>query len=247
MQILDLQTDVIYGPVNSRRLGNSLGINLLSAEAKICTFDCVYCHYGRTDFERRVSFPSKNLIMHKIENALKERKNIDYVTFSGNGEPTLHPNFIEIVNETIKLRDDISPGIPLAILSNSSKASDTHIRKVLEKLDVCIMKLDAGDENTFKKINRPHNVSLREIINGLKHLKSFILQCVMVDGKCQNVGEKAIKNWIDVVSIIKPKEIQIYSTDRPVAMEGVEKVGKIRLSEIAREIEEKTGIITRVY
>jgi len=159
----------------------------------------------------------------------------------------LHPNFPEIVDETIKLRNEISPDIPLAILSNSSNANKRNIRNTLKKFDTCIMKLDAGNEVTFKEINRPHNTCLEEIINSLKDLKSFILQCVMVDGKYQNVRGDALQNWIDVVSNVKPKEIQIYSTDRPVAMEGVTKVERIRLKEIAKEITKQTGIMVRVY
>ena len=248
MQTLNLQKDVIYGPVNSRRLGKSLGINLLPVNVKVCTFDCIYCHYGRTNFERSsITFPSKDIVIQKIENALNKWKNIDYLTFSGNGEPTLHPNFIEIVNETIKLRNEISPDIPIAILSNSSMADNAKIREALEKFDACIMKLDVGDESTFKKINRPCNICLDKIINGLKNLKSFILQCVMVDGKYQNVRGEALKNWIDAISVIKPKKVQIYSTDRPVAMEGVVKVEKVRLRKVAEEIEEQAGVAVGIY
>jgi len=248
VQTLSLQKDVIYGPVNSRRLGKSLGVNLLPTDVKVCTFDCIYCHYGGTNFGgRNITYPSKDAIIQKIEDALKEWKDIDYLTFSGNGEPTLHPNFVEIVNKTVEIRDDVSPDVPLAILSNSSTANDANIRKALEKFDACIMKLDAGDEATFEKINRPCDICLKNIIDGLKNLKSFILQCVMVDGKFQNVRGDALKNWVDVVSEIKPTKVQIYSTDRPVAMEGVIKVEKMELHKIAREVEKQTGITIKVY
>jgi wyosine [tRNA(Phe)-imidazoG37] synthetase (radical SAM superfamily) len=248
VQVLDLQKDVIYGPVDSRRLRKSLGINLLPVEKKVCTFDCIYCHYGRTTVGGcRASFPPKELVIPKIERAFKEMGDVDYFTFSGNGEPTLHPDFDEIVNETVALRDEHAPDIPLALLSNASRAGDANIRKTLENIDVCIMKLDAGDERTFNTINRPHAVSFREICSGLKQLSPFILQCVMVDGICTNSRGTAFDQWIDMVSMIKPQEIQIYSTDRPVAIEGVTKVGKKTLTKRAHVIEGKTGITVRVY
>ena len=173
-----LQTSCVYGPINSRRLGRSLGVNLLPSDVKLCTFDCVYCHYGRTDVkavdptEANITFPALFRVVDELEHVLQGFKANndapDYITFSGNGEPTLHPSFDQIVDRVKVLRDQSVPNVPVAILSNSTTVHLPHVRQTLMKLDRRIMKLDAGSEEVFVAVNRPHaSVSLSEIIDGL--------------------------------------------------------------------------------
>jgi wyosine [tRNA(Phe)-imidazoG37] synthetase (radical SAM superfamily) len=252
MQVLKLQQGVIYGPINSRRLGRSLGINLLPTDKKVCSFDCIYCHYGRTKIKTLdptdMEFPSKDKILSAIEGTLRKFRNFDYITFSGNGEPTLHPQFTSIVDETIPLRDKYCLDKPIAILSNSSTLYKKEIRDVIEKLDVRILKLDAGCEDTFQKINKPYDgVVLNDIIGGIKALNKPMVQCVMIDGKVQNVNGEPFDNLIDAFSEVKPREIQIYSTDRPVPVKGVKKIPRNKLVNLAMDIKERTEIHVTSY
>lgn len=252
MSVLRLQQGVIYGPINSRRLGRSLGINLLPTDKKVCSFDCIYCHYGRTAIKTNdpegVEFPSKRIVLEEIEQKLNTFKDFDFITFSGNGEPTLHPDFNEIVEETLGLREKYCPDKPVAVLSNSSKISDSKVRDALEKLDVHILKLDAGDMDTFNKINKPHtDVTLPGIIRGLKGLKDPIIQCVMIDGEVCNAEGKAYNNWVSAISKIKPMEVQIYSTDRPVAVKQIKKVNRKRLQDLALDVNKRFGVHAIAY
>jgi len=159
MPSIPLQKDIIYGPVLSRRLGRSLGINLLPTDRKVCSFDCVYCQYGRTTeptFSPGVDdLPTFSDVVAAVEKALKKPHTIDTLTFSGNGEPTLHPQFPEIVRSIKRLRDDFRPEVKLAVLSNSSRVMDSAIVDALSLLDAPMMKLDAGDEITLREINQP--------------------------------------------------------------------------------------------
>ncbi len=252
MSVLKLQQGVIYGPINSRRLGRSLGINLLPTDKKVCSFDCIYCHYGRTAVKtidsEGIKFPSKGKVLQEIERKLRKFKDFDFLTFSGNGEPTLHPDFDEIVEETVDLREKYCPDKPVAVLSNSSIISERKIRDALEKLDVRILKLDAGDEVTFNKINNPHEeITLTRIIRGLKAVKDPIIQCVMIDGEVCNAEGNAYSNWVKAISKIQPTEVQIYSTDRPVPVKQVKKVKRNKLQTLASDVYDRLGVHTIAY
>lgn len=252
MDLLKLQQDIIYGPVNSRRLGRSLGINLLPVNLKVCSFDCIYCHYGRTHIKTvsadSALFAGVDLITQKIEKALKTCCNIDYITFSGNGEPTLHPYFSSIVVQTIEIRNKFNLNVPIAILTNSSTIENVEVRRALERLDICIAKLDAGNTETFTNINRPcKDVSFEGIVTSLKKARNIIIQCVMIDGELQNIRGKSLDDWIECIAKIRPKEVQIYTTDRPVAEKKVKKVSKSTIEKIALTIENQTGIKVRAY
>lgn len=252
MDLLKLQQDIIYGPVNSRRLRKSLGINLLPVNLKVCPFDCIYCHYGRTHIKTisadNALFPGEDLITQKIENALNTHRDINCITFSGNGEPTLHPRFLGIVEQTIEIRNKFNPNIPIAILTNSSTMENAEIRRVLERLDICIAKLDAGNTETFAKVNRPCSyVSFEGIVTSLREARNIIIQCVMIDGEFQNIRSKPLDDWIECIAKIRPKEVQIYTTDRPVAEKTVKKVSKSVLEDIALTVENQTKVKVRAY
>jgi len=250
--LLSLQKHVIYGPVKSRRLGKSLGINLLPKNSKVCSFDCIYCHYGRTTIKtldlRGADYPRPSTVALELEKALKTLEDIEYITFSGNGEPTLHPDFPEIVDGVISLRNELAPNALTAVLTNSSMLIDEAIRRATQRLDFCFAKLDAGDKVTFKKINRPHaDIMFEDIVNVLREMDGIIIQCVMIDGSVSNTRPSLLDHWKRKVFEISPSEVQIYSTDRPVSEAGVEKVPSSELLRIARDLEREASIKVRAF
>jgi wyosine [tRNA(Phe)-imidazoG37] synthetase (radical SAM superfamily) len=252
MSVLPLQDDVVYGPIHSRRLGRSLGINLLPTKRKLCTFDCIYCQYGSFDpaavAEAYEGFPSPETVLRRIEETLQQRLPLEYITFSGNGEPTLHPQFPDIVAQVLRLRDEMCPGVRLAILSNSSRVHRADIREAIEHLDDPIMKLDAGDPATFARVNRPGpGVTLEKILAGLSAMPRLVIQSLIIDGEVQNVRGEAHEAWLSMLSRLSPAKVQIYSTERPVAAEGIETVSREALEELARSSQERTGIEMRAY
>ncbi|RLC67307.1 MAG: radical SAM protein [Chloroflexi bacterium] len=251
--MIPLQPDVTYGPVYSRRLGRSLGVNLLPTDYKLCSFDCVYCQYGSTDVKtlrpEARHFRSQEEILQAVEQALRRtRRELDYITFSGNGEPTLHPRFPEIVSGVRRLRDELKPGAKLALLSNSTTAYLPHVRESFALLDAPIMKLDAGDPSTLARINRPASgVTFEDIVAGLKEIPGLIVQSVLIDGKATNVHGEPFEAWLAALTEIKPTRVQIYSTERPVPEDSVEQVWPFILKRIAEEIKCRTGIPVNAY
>jgi len=255
MALLPLQTGILYGPVNSRRLGRSLGINLLPSRYKLCSFDCLYCHYGRTPVKTLSpgekylpDLPSVAAVLQAVEEALRTRRDFDYITFSGNGEPTLHPHFPEIVAGINRLRDQLRPEVKLAILSNSTTVHRPHVQEILRLLDASIMKLDAGDPRTLAGLNRPAAAArLEHIIAGLQHVPGLVVQSVLVDGPVSNVQGQAFAAWLAALPEVRPTQVQIYSTDRPVAEAAVERVPPATLQRLAAEIEQRTWIPVHAY
>ena len=183
MQVFPLKKEIIYGPVSSRRLGPSLGINLMPTSQKLCSYNCIYCHYGFTDIhsmildEKKEHIPTPSEVKEALESYLAEDKKINYITFSGNGEPTLYPLFSEVVDIVKQVRDKYVPSVKVAILSNSSTVDRAETRKILEKLDIRIMKLDCGTEKNWRLLNHPfRELSYPKMIEGLKQLKDIIIQ-----------------------------------------------------------------------
>jgi wyosine [tRNA(Phe)-imidazoG37] synthetase (radical SAM superfamily) len=253
MSVLELQRGVIYGPVNSRRLGSSLGINLLPASRKVCTFDCVYCQYGKagavSSTDVQSGFPSVSSVLREVEAAIKRQEtHPDYLTFSGNGEPTLHPEFPEIVDEVLRLRERLCPATRVAILSNSSTAHRPEVRKAIEKLDAPIMKLDAGDPETLSRINRPAPaVTFEKILEGLAGMPRLIVQSMIILGEPQNVEGEAHEAWLTTLARLSPERVQIYTAERPVAESGVRRVSRGDLESLAQRAQERTGIPVGAY
>lgn len=255
MTVLELQEGIIYGPIKSRRLGPSLGINLSPTKFKLCSFNCIYCHYGWTKVHTLKVEDYLNVLpsIKEVEKALeewlkKDHQKIDYITFSGNGEPTLHPKFSEIVDSVKKIRDKYASHAKVAILSNSSILNMPNVGEGLKKLNLRIMKLDCGTEKCFKQINRScEKAEFKDIVENLKNLDDFILQAIFLDGEVNNISDKEIESWIEKISHIKPKEVQIYTCDRPQAKKGLIKVKKEKLNQIAKRAQEITGIVVRVF
>ncbi len=239
----------VFGPVISRRLGVSLGINLLPTNAKICTFDCIYCECGWTDKGTNVGvLPTREEVVSKLEAILTDRKNnnqpIDAITFAGNGEPTMHPSFVEIVEDTLKLRKNLFPQARISVLSNATLIHKPRIVHVLQKVDDNILKLDSAFEETVRQINCPlGNFNLEKIIESLKTFKgNLTIQTMFIRGeyegrKVNNTTEKEIAAWLEVLRAINPGRLMVYTIARDTAAPGIEAVDKAKLDEIAQKAE----------
>ena len=221
MMLLGLKKGIIYGPVMSRRLGRSLGINILPWQKKTCPFDCVYCQYGwtechTTNIPPTLSLPTVKDVTSALEEALACMTDPPaYITFSGNGEPTTHPDFDAMVEAVTLVRNRLARPAKTAILSNSALVSEEAVRKSLEKLDLRIMKLDCGDPALFQRYNRPcSGVVLDGITRGLEELSAVTIQTLCTAGESGNLQRKNIDEWLDRLQRIKPRSIQLYTLDR---------------------------------
>jgi len=250
---IKLQNNVIYGPVNSRRLGSSLGINVLSTEKKICNLNCVYCQYSWTmikpyELLNKSSYIETRKILESLEKALFALSpSPNYITLSGNGEATLHPDFDNIVDGIIHLRNEYAPNSKTAILSNSIGIAESNIRNSLSKLDVRIMKLDCGNEKLFKLYNRPViDISLDTIVNGLYELKGVTIQTLFSKGEHGNSKKTHIEEWIEKLKIIKPIAIQIYTLDRGYPSNKIYPVTLNWLDNLAQRLN-KLGFKSKAY
>jgi len=238
--LLPLQNSIVYGPVASRRLGRSLGVNLLPFYQKTCTLDCLYCQYGWSRFSNLET--AKYLSVSEVLSALKHSlKNLlmppDYITFSGNGEPTLHPEFGSIVEEVKQLRDLLAPMARVVVLSNSTTVVRESVRVALKKLDDRIMKLDAGNAATFEIYNRPHpSVEFDRIVKGLSSLSDVTIQALFTGGKDGNYSPRSILDWVDKIVEIKPQKVQIYTLDRGYPAPTIESLGLTELNHIRQRL-----------
>jgi wyosine [tRNA(Phe)-imidazoG37] synthetase (radical SAM superfamily) len=240
---------VVYGPVRSRRLGASLGINVLPSGSKRCTFDCLYCQYGWTaPASDELPFPSVEEVLEGVEESLARLVHPpDYITFSGNGEPTLHTGFSALVDGVNRVRDRRAPSAKTAVLSNSTRASDPATREALGRLDARIMKLDAGTEETFRRLNRPvEAISLGAIVEGLRALPGVTLQSLFVAGPAGNAAPAEIEAWAARVESIAPVGVQIYTLERGWPSELIEPLGEERLEAI-RDYLASRGIAAEVF
>ncbi len=245
-----LFSETIFGPVKSRRLGNSLGINLLPNNKKVCTFDCIYCECGWTgkDAEPQHKLPTRHEVAEALESKLiilKAHNNIpDSITFAGNGEPTIHPEFTAIIDDTIALRNSFFPLADITVLSNSSTIHKQEIFNALKKVDNNILKLDAGLEATFQQINRPisSDISLHRIVQNLRKFgKKAIIQTLFltgeVDGKpVDNTTTAEVHAWLGHIRLIKPRYVMLYPIDRQTPAEGLKVVPKEELMKIAEKL-----------
>jgi wyosine [tRNA(Phe)-imidazoG37] synthetase (radical SAM superfamily) len=254
-----LFNDIVFGPVMSRRLGISLGINLLPLNKKVCSFNCIYCECGWTDTlpTKEVTFFSPKEISTAIESRFVELHNehiqIEAITFAGNGEPTLHPDFDQIIENTLLLRDKYLTGAEVTVLSNSTTISQPLVLEALKKADKSIMKLDAGDDELFRLINQPlTSISRDEIISNLKLFKSkVIIQSMFLKGEYKgrvidNTRDDVIDLWIEELKQIQPEYVMIYPIARNTPVEGLKKISTEELNIIAVKVN-KEGIKAKIY
>ena len=247
---IPLKTGILYGPVDSRRLGSSLGINLLAAGRKVCTFDCAYCQYGWTNRlgDNMDGFAKLEEVERALEEYLPTLKHAPaYLTFSGNGEPTLHPEFPAIVEAVSGARDRLAPAARTAILSNSETAGREDIRRALHRLDVRIMKLDAGTGAVFSGFNRPLGApALDGIVEGLAELGGVTIQALWAGGPSGNYSAGEVEAWLTRLRIIRPVEVQVYSLARGWPEPGLEPLERRILEAIGAKVRD-AGIPASVY
>lgn len=240
--LLELKKGCVYGPVSSRRLGRSLGINVLPPARKVCTFDCQYCQYGWTHRDCLASadgFPAVAAVLGEVEAALRQLPDPPaFLTFSGNGEPTLHPAFPHLVDGVIALRDRVAPSARTAILSNSTRVGDPVVRAALRRLDARIMKLDAGSQATLDGFNQPlEPLAVDELVDGLGELDEVTLQALFAGGPAGNHSPDHVAAWLACVERIRPVAVQVYTLDRDVPSRHLAPVPRPDLEAIAAALE----------
>lgn len=239
-----LRETTVFGPIRSRRLGSSLGINLLPENGKICNFDCIYCECGRNaDGRGDMLIPSAAKVRSALEDRLSqcmlEGIPIDSITFSGDGEPTLNPGFPEIISDTLALRDIYYPEAKVSVLSNATTVHIPAIMEALRKVDNPIMKIDAPSDELVARIDRPApGYSLQRVIEGLKGFGGdFILQTMFLKSKDFDSSEPGqIAAWMDIVRELSPRKVMVYTIDRPTPEEGLGKFSAQRMRELVQPL-----------
>ncbi len=248
----------IYGPIRSRRLGMSLGINLMPNDGKICSFDCLYCEAGfNAQGPGKDGVPSRDTVKKQLKRKLEEMKaqgeTLDVITFSGNGEPTLHPEFKKVVEDVLRLRTAYYPDAKVSVLSNSTMAGKQQVAEALLKVDNNILKLDSAMPRTFRILNRPGspNCLPEGVIADLKKFSGqCVVQTIMVRGEFEgehidNTTDEELDALLSAYLQIKPREVMLYSIDRKTPAENLEKVTKEELERIARRFRD-AGITVQI-
>lgn len=244
---MDLQSGLVYGPVRSRRLGRSLGVNLSPPGRKTCNFNCAYCQYGWTDFPVRGAFPSPSDVVDALDRALALDSDVDTITVAGNGEPTLHPAFGPIAEGLFEVRARRAPKAKLALLSNGSQLTRLDVVYGLAKFDTRCMKLDAGDATTFRRVNAP-GIPLGRLIANLRSVGRLTLQSMFVrdeEGVVDNTTPHAVNAWIEAVDRVRPESVDLYTLARTPARDTIRKVPAAVLQEIGARVA-TLGIRARV-
>ncbi len=249
--------EIVFGPVNSRRLGISLGINLLPTNKKICSFNCIYCECGLNDElgERVGKMPQrenvKDALRIKLNKMVEDGILPDVITFAGNGEPTLHPNFSDIIDDTIELRNKLCPNARIAVLSNGSRIDKPSVFNALLKIDDNIQKLDAGTLDKINLIDQPNYPYKLE--NTIDLLKKFdgkvIIQTMFLGGEhngnsVNNTSEEEVSEWIKHLDQIKPKSVMIYTIARDTPILTLKKLSIDELENIAEKARSKGYLVS---
>ncbi len=241
--------ETVFGPIHSRRLGTSLGVNLMPNDGKLCSFDCVYCEAGlNSQGVGRDGIPARHTVHRALDARLRllqaDGETLDSITFSGNGEPTLHPDFKAIVEDVIRLRDRYFPAAAVTVLSNATMAHKPDVAAALRLVDNNVLKLDSAVARTLRLVNRPvsHDVNPEAIIN---NLKSFAGQCVVqtmllrgtVNGEpIDNTTEAEVNALIEALSVIRPRQVQLYSIDRRPPLDTLQVVSRGEIEAISARL-----------
>ena len=243
-----LFSSIIYGPIRSRRLGVSLGVNLMPTDAKLCTFDCVYCECGWNQPVSHPQLPTREQVRESLASTLNTLHSTpDVITFSGNGEPTLHPEFLGIIQDTCALRDQYCPGAKISVLSNSTQLFREDVVEALRLCDNRILKLDSAITSTMRLIDKPINPSLtvEQIVERLSVFNGdFTLQTCFLTGEYEgriidNTTPEELAAWYQAVDYLRPKQVMIYVIDRATPLKTLSKIPLDKMNEIAAPLREK--------
>ena len=249
----------IFGPIHSRRLGASLGVNLSPTDGKVCSFDCLYCEAGYNAQGPGTSgLPSRETVASQLEEKLRtmsaEGADLDVITFSGNGEPTMHPDFAGIIDDTIALRDKYYPEVKISVLTNSTRLYKDDVAKALQRVDNNIMKLDSANGHTVALLDRPVDKRYRvdDIIEQIAGFgREGIVQTMITRGvhngiAVDNTTEEEIAGLIAAYKKIMPREVMIYTIDRKTPEQSLQRVSLDELKSIADRITRETGLTVQV-
>ena len=241
----------IFGPVHSRRLGVSLGVNLMPGDGKVCSFDCIYCECGfNQDFKPKSKRPTRQEVKEALAKVLVQRHSeglkLDVITFAGNGEPTAHPDFAGIIDDTVEVRNKYFPEAKISVLSNATFIHRTDVHDALMKVDNNIQKLDTVNSLYINKVDRPTSPSydVNEVISNLKRFNGHvIIQTMFMKGiyngeTVDNTGESFIQPWLNAVKEIKPQQVMIYTIDRETPAQGLKKAEPLVLDSIKLMVEQ---------
>jgi len=257
-KVNDLIPSVVYGPIASRRLGNSLGVNLLPPDLKICSFNCPYCECGWTNLTKtrrtmaELPWPPPAQVEAEVGEGLRrcveQSFPIHHITMAGNGEPTMHPAFDVCVEGLRRVRDIHFPEAKVAVLSNAMHIGDPHVRRGLDLLDERIMKLDGGTDETIRQVDMPvFPYHVEEIVAGIASLRDCVVQTMFVDGRFTNTGPAEVEAWMAHIGRIRPKYVQIYTIERKTPDPTMRKVPRATLDAIAVQMTAATGVEARVF
>ena len=244
-----LYDNIIFGPIRSRRLGLSLGVNLLPIESKLCSFDCIYCecgwndeHPGKRRFNSRDDV--REMLAQTLERMVADGTPPDVITFAGNGEPTLHPDFEAIIDDTIAMRDKYFTSAKGSVLSNATQIHREDVRRALLRVDNNILKLDSAFDATVQLMNKPQGkYTVRDTVERLKQVEgNLIVQTMFLRGEylgqtVDNTTEEEVSAWLDLIKEIAPKQVMVYSLDRDTPCQTITKVEKDDLRAIAQRVE----------
>lgn len=246
-----LFNEIVYGPVQSRRMGVSLGVNLLPYDGKLCSFDCIYCECGfNEDFRTNTRLPNRNNVSAAMEDKLlsmlKDGIKPDVITFAGNGEPTANPHFAGIIDDTIELRNKYFPETKISVLSNGVNVGKPKIFEALRKIDSPILKLDSAFDDTVKLIDRPNSptysvknqVELYKKFNGNFILQTMFLRGEFLGNKLDNTTDEEVSAWLKLVEEMNPREVMIYTIDRETPAKSLQKASLEELNKIAERVGE---------
>ena len=239
---------IVYGPIRSRRLGVSLGVNLMPTTAKLCTFDCVYCECGWNQPILHPTLPTRDEVREALRTQLSAHQSqLDVITFSGNGEPTLHPDFLGIIEDTCALRDEYCPKAKVSVLSNSTQLGRKDVVEALRLCDNRILKLDSAIDTTMRLVDKPVNAQLTvgQVVEWLKVFEGdFTLQTCFLRGVYEgqvidNTTDEELKAWYDIVDTLHPKQVMIYVIDRETPLKTLEKIPAEKMEAIAAPLRKK--------
>lgn len=243
--------ELVYGPVTSLRYGSTLGINLLGTE-KVCSYNCVYCSLGPTvltmnRIRKDYEFPKLDDIRHAFKEYIMRSVETKAVVVSGNGEPTLYPDFDEAMKLVCELRDAHLPGTKIVVLSNGAHLDNKKVVGGLNLADERVIKIDAGNDALMQKVNDPLiRINMAKFLTGIRKLKDNTIQSLFFNGEIDNTGTEAIEDWIEVIGMIKPKAIQI-CTLRPGQDARYKSVDEDTLYSIAFKLKKRTGLEADVF
>ncbi len=242
-----MREEIVFGPIRSRRLGSSLGINLLPEKGKICNFDCIYCECGwnkdgRGDNALPTAAMLRDALQAKLESCRADGIPIDSITFSGDGEPTINPDFPEIIDITLALRDEYYPEAVVSVLSNATMIGREEVFEALRKVDNPILKLDAPTDELVAKINQPQGAyHVADVVGNMRRFEGdFVLQTMFLRSDGFDSSEPvSLAAWMDIVRELRPREVMVYTLDREAPAEGLEKFTVEEMEDLVRPLVEE--------